>query len=194
MTPWEFLSWLSTLDLLPKIGMNWFSVICFCSMALLGLKKCLQFHNPFEWKKLPLILLGAFSALVLHYNVLDTTNSFLKAITAQDLAYTLWWYYDAEITGIFNIFIGSRFFYIGVAAFILWYYFKGMLNYRRMASVWLINAGFMILTVLIFGTHNMRHLTGDMRTIFYLCSFIPMWAVIWTLGFTKIWRRSQSSP
>lgn len=187
MSIWEILSELATLDLLPKIGMNWFSVICFCFMALFGLRLCLRFHKPFERRKLPLIMLGAFTALVLHYNALDTTNSFLKAITAQDLSASLWWYYDAEVTGIFNVFIGSRFFYIIMASLVLWYYFKGMLNYRKMASVWLFNAGFMILTVLIFGTHNMRHLTGDARTIFYICSFIPMWALIWAFGYTKIW-------
>lgn len=179
---WEFLTWLANADMLGQMGLNIFSVAIFCVMFAAGTRKFYKTNNPFSFKKLPLIMASAGYSLAAYYFSLDRLSGWLYAFTLQPLPKSL----ALEVLTYAErpYITASIFLSIPVAVYFLGIKSKEI-NLRNWLIVLAMHAMWIIATIAIFNEYNMRYMSGDARTWFFLLDFIPMW-VFWAYGYTRV--------
>lgn len=154
----EFLEWFSKLDVIAG-ERHVLSIAAFAAMGLYTIKIS---------RKRP--LLAIFDAALFpyfFYTIMDFSN------------YVLW----LSITGFVPhpIYPGMWLAAFAPTAFHV-YKNRKLFNFKMLAATWPISVSFMLLTIAIFGTWNMRGLEGMQRAIFFIFSFVPMWAM-WIVGY-----------
>ena len=159
---WIF-RWLANADVLGSTGLNIFSLLIFLLMAATAIKTSI--YKSKLWILIDSVLLPMF-----FYRTLDFAN------------YMTWMLISGDIATYFPFAMLFTVVLIPFAAYA--YINRKHLNFKALMFTMPLSIAIIILSISFFGTWNMRALSGDTRTCFYICSFIPMW-LLWLVGYSK---------
>jgi len=185
MDIWDIARLLSTLDLKGAGGFNAFSLLCFSLMALYSLRISLK-HNPHNFSRIPKILVMAIFPLLTFYCLLDATVGLVYVFTRADIVPAM--IHEAYIRMMPSLGITNAPWLLIAFLIIFDRYYLHSFNYKRFLPTWFATVGILLASAFVFGEVNMRLLSGDTRTWFYILSFVPTW-LFWTVAYLKIWRK-----
>jgi hypothetical protein len=186
---WKFIEQLAYADLKGYQGFNIFSLTTFTLMFVYGLYKFYKANSPFEIKKIPLIIMISITTLTLYYTLLDRISGITFAFY-KFLIYDCSWL--DQLIFEFLIFLNFPFNTIWLTFPLAYFYAikPKLINSKRLALILSIQILWILATLFIFGDWNMRNMSGDKRTIFYITNFIPMW-IFWLFGYIKIFKKGK---
>lgn len=183
MNIWEILSKLANADILGGGGWNIFSLSCFSLMFIYSLRKSLKYNWPIKSRRL-MIICNTIFPLLFFYGMVDSVSGILYILTRTDPIKAALQYPDGVIYRLNPLLFPYSLSTIPLYGLMTYFLYRKHFSFKALLCMIVIQIAFIGYTLFVFDTANMRQLTGDTRTWFYITSFVPMW-LMWLVGYTR---------